>query len=150
MSRKLSSGAILVEMPHFVSPEKTGPLSVVEPGKIPECPFDVAKRVYYIVNNGFEPETRGGHYHPEGGKQEILICLFGAVDLSLISPSGGDQISLMKPWEGVIIPSGVWHEVRLAPQSILLSVASTLYDPNEAIASFPPGMPARPDWYDET
>lgn len=126
------------ELPHYRSEEKPGPLVVIEPSKIPGCPFKEALRTYHIVNNGFDPERRGGHYHPEGGKQEIQVCLHGWAEFLLIAPSGKeDRIVLNHPWTAVIIPSMVWHQITLGPQSILLSVASTLFDPKEAITELP-------------
>lgn len=100
--------------------------------------FDAARRVYWVVNLGDEVKDHGGHYHPEGGKQEILVCLGGTAHVKLVDASGNEDIfDLNDPRVGLVVVSGVWHQLSLEPDTILLSIASTNYASDEAVTEKP-------------
>jgi len=95
--------------------------------------FSEAKRVYMITNDSSKPEVRGGHRHPPGGKLEFLICTKGAMTVELHHPARCGTVRLASPDEALVFGSDVWHKVTLEPGSQLLSVASTNFDPKEAL-----------------
>ncbi|HMB26429.1 MAG TPA: FdtA/QdtA family cupin domain-containing protein [Patescibacteria group bacterium] len=124
----------LLALPGILKKEpKNGLLILVEPGKLGVFPN--APRVYYIISS--EKSVRGGHYHPQGGKQEILICLQGEIEVKLHSQEACGSVMLSSPDKGVFIPCEVWHEVHMDPGAILLSLASTEFDFEESIEVLP-------------
>ncbi|MEK7546249.1 MAG: FdtA/QdtA family cupin domain-containing protein [Patescibacteria group bacterium] len=116
---------------------KPGLLAIAELPKHVLGLFSSAPRVYFIVNDSGDWSVRGGHFHPEGGKKELIIALQGRIEFDLHAAAGCGREVLESPTRGLVIPNGVWHGVRLSPGAILLSIASTLYAPDEAIAARP-------------
>lgn len=120
---------------------KPGLLAIAELPKHVLGLFPAAPRVYYIVNDSGDWSVRGGHYHPEGGKKELIVALQGEIEFDLHAAGACDREVLKTPTQGLVIPNGVWHGVRLSPGAILLSIASTLYAPDEARTEKPCGCP---------
>lgn len=132
----------LVELPRFTDPNRGGILSVADVAKVTCGSFGNARRVYFIANHESEAIVRGGHYHPDGGKLEFMFVPIGRASAELHSSSGCDENLILdepkeKPVYGVFIPSNVWHRVKIYPGSILVSIASTNFDPSESIADMP-------------
>lgn len=113
--------------------KKKGQLVVVEPVKLDT--FITAPRIYYILTQ--EESVRGGHYHPEKNKEEIIICLQGEIEVTMHSVEACETMTLSSPDKGLFIPHGVWHQVKMSPGSILLSIEATLFDSKESIETFP-------------
>lgn len=136
---KLETGCEIITFPTFRKWEGYQDyLIIAEVEQSTEGLFDAARRVYWVLNNGDEKKDHGGHYHPKGGKQEILVCLAGRAEVKLIDAKGNaDEFSLTDPSKGLLVVSGVWHQITLFPGTVLLSIASTNYDPNEAISEYP-------------
>lgn len=110
--------------------ERRGNLSVIENDTIP---FDI-KRVYYLydVPTGSE---RGGHAHKD--LQQFLIALSGSFDVVLNDGKEEQIITLNKPYEGLLINSGIWRELRnFSSGSICLVVASEIYIEEDYIRDF--------------
>jgi len=129
-----------VELQAIYTAGKPGRLVVAEPVKLaPEFfPGDAAPRVYWIVNDSGVWSERGGHYHPEGGKRELLVAVSGVVEVELHSAAACEELVLVGASPlGLLIPNGVWHGVRIGPGSVLLSIASTLYAPDESVTTKP-------------
>lgn len=129
----------LVELPRFADPNRGGILSVAEVAKVTDGVFDGARRVYFIVNHERKVIVRGGHYHPAGGKLEFMFVPVGLAAVELHSASGCDEMVFLyepkqKAVKGIFIPANVWHRVKIYPGSVLVSIASTNYDPSESIA----------------
>lgn len=99
--------------------------------------FEECRRVYWIINNTPYPVERGGHFHPAGGKKEILVCLNGRAEIIFHSADGCENIDLDYPSVGVVIREETWHKVILSPGAILLAIASTVQSPDEAIEFLP-------------
>jgi dTDP-4-dehydrorhamnose 3,5-epimerase-like enzyme len=110
--------------------ERRGNLSVIENDTIP---FGI-KRVYYLydVPSGAE---RGGHAHKD--LQQFLVALSGSFDVVLHDGSEKQIITLNKPYEGLLIRSGIWRELQnFSSGSVCLVVASEVYDEDDYIRNF--------------
>ena len=131
----------IVDLQSVRTAGKPGLLCVVELVKHANGLFDAAPRVYFIINDSRDWSARGGHYHPEGGKKELIVALRGTIEFDLHAVEGCDRVVLETPTQGLLIPNGVWHGVRLSRGAILLSIASTLYDPGESLSDRPCACP---------
>lgn len=110
--------------------ERRGNLSVIENDTIP---FDI-KRVYYLydVPSGAE---RGGHAHKM--LKQFLVALSGSFDVVLNDGKESKIITLNKPFEGLLINSGIWRELRnFSSGSVCLVVASEVYIEEDYIRDF--------------
>lgn len=127
----------LVNLPVHKTDSRPQPLVVAELGAVTRGLFDAARRVYWIVNNGDTTIRRGAHYHPEGGKQELMVAFHGQAKVELHSREECDTVLLDTPYQALVIPSGVWHEVLLTPGAALVVVASTNFQPDESHTELP-------------
>jgi hypothetical protein len=129
----------LVELQSMHATGKEGVLTIAELSKIAPgfFPLDVAPRVYWITNPSMSWIVRGGHMHPEGGKRELIVALAGRIDFEMHMPGFCGEESCADSKRGMLIPNGVWHRMRLSPGAILLSIASTLYAPDESVTAKP-------------
>jgi dTDP-4-dehydrorhamnose 3,5-epimerase-like enzyme len=132
----LRSGARLVPVPSFRS-EKPGTLYVSHVDEITGSLFTQAPRVYWNVNDTAAPTVRGGHVHPEGGKQEYLVCLHGEAIAELHSASGCERVAMKDPETALVLPCGVWHRFILSPGAVLLAVASEPFQAEESLTQLP-------------
>ncbi|MEO8238073.1 MAG: FdtA/QdtA family cupin domain-containing protein [Flavobacterium sp.] len=110
--------------------ERRGNLSVIENDTVP---FDI-KRVYYLydVPSGAE---RGGHAHKN--LQQFLVALSGSFDVVLNDGNEERIITLNKPYEGLLINSGIWRELQnFSSGSVCLVVASEVYIEDDYIRDF--------------
>jgi len=110
--------------------ERRGNLSVIENDTFP---FDI-KRVYYLydVPSGAE---RGGHAHKD--LQQFLVALSGSFDVVLKDGKEEQIITLNKPYEGLLINSGIWRELQnFSSGSVCLVVASEVYIEEDYIRDF--------------
>jgi oxalate decarboxylase/phosphoglucose isomerase-like protein (cupin superfamily) len=110
--------------------ERRGNLSVIEGDTVP---FEI-KRVYYLydVPSGAE---RGGHAHKN--LQQFLVALSGSFDVVLNDGKEEQIITLNKPYEGLLIKSGIWRELQnFSSGSVCLVVASEVYIEEDYIRDF--------------
>lgn len=123
-----NKGVQIISIPKIE--ERRGNLSVIENDTIP---FDI-KRVYYLydVPTGSE---RGGHAHKN--LQQFLVALSGSFDVVLNDGKKEQIVTLNKPFEGLLINSGIWRELRnFSSGSICLVVASEVYIEDDYIRDF--------------
>ena len=91
-----------------------------------------------FINNSLESATRGGHLHPKGMKQEIFISLRGVASVELHTPDNACSVVVLdKPALALVISEGVWHEVTISPDGILLVIADSLYCEGEGVDEKP-------------
>ena len=115
----------LISIPKIEDPR--GNLSVIEKNVIP---FEI-KRVYYLydIPSGAE---RGGHSHIE--QQEFLVALSGSFDVSLNDGQNMNKITLNKPFEGLLIPNGIWRELKnFSSGAVCLVLASDVFSEDDYI-----------------
>jgi len=103
-----------------------GELTVIEKA----LPFPI-KRVYYIYN--LNSDGRGFHRHKE--TVQALICISGSCDVFCQSKkSETNKFELKSPNQCLIIPPQDYHWMtNFSPNTIILVLASKLYDKNDYI-----------------
>jgi hypothetical protein len=110
--------------------DNRGNLSVIEHDILP---FEM-KRVYDL-DDGPSGAERGGHSHKE--QKEFLIALSGSFDVILNDGNEQKIISLNKPYEGLLINSGIWRELNnFSSGSVCLVIASAVFDEGDYIRAF--------------
>ena len=125
---KKSIGSIC-SLPKFL--DERGNLSFLENDS--HIPFEI-KRVHWLydVPGG---ETRGGLAYKE--TEEFIIALSGSFDVILDDGKETVTYSLNRSYKGVYVPGGVWRTIdNFSTNSVALIVASTLYDPADAIRDY--------------
>lgn len=98
-----------------------------------DVPFDI-KRIYYIygVSNGAQ---RGGHAHRK--LTQILVCLYGEIEIVLDDGVSRSRILLDDPSRGLIIRDMTWREMIWRQKDSVLGVAaSTYYDESDYIRDY--------------
>lgn len=118
----------LIQLSRIEDPR--GNLSVIE-GNI--LPYDI-KRVYYLydVPSGAE---RGGHSHIE--QQECLIALSGSFEVIVNDGINGKLFMLNRPNQGLLIPQGLWRELKnFSSGAVCLVIASDVFKEEDYIRDF--------------
>ena len=121
---------IRINIPKISDPDGRGNLSVLEKDILP---FSI-KRVYYLydVPSG---STRGGHAHKE--LQQFLIVVSGSFDVVVDDGNTRRTISLNRPDEGVLIPTGIWRELEnFSSGAVCLSLVSDVYKESDYIRDY--------------
>lgn len=98
-----------------------------------EIPFNI-RRVYYLydVPGGIE---RGGHAHLH--LQQFIVAASGSFDLVLDDGRIKKTFRLNRPYQGVLLPAGLWRELNnFSSGSIVLVLASLPYDEGDYIRDY--------------
>lgn len=98
-----------------------------------EIPFDI-NRVYYLydVPGGVE---RGGHAHKK--LRQFIVAASGSFDLVLDDGKIKRTYHLNRPYQGVLLPPGLWRELKnFSSGSIVLVLASLPYDEGDYIREY--------------
>ncbi|MFD2892840.1 FdtA/QdtA family cupin domain-containing protein [Flavobacterium chuncheonense] len=107
-----------------------GNLSVIENEVIP---FDI-KRVYYLYDVPAGAE-RGGHSHKF--QHEFLVALSGSFNVILDDGRSRKEVTLNKPFEGLLITNGIWRELKdFSSGSVCLVIASDIFDEEDYIRDY--------------
>ncbi len=132
---ELQTGARPLQLQVPTKPGAHGTLCVIEPGKITNGEFPIARRMYYITNNSGKPDPRGGHYHPY--KEEILFIITGEATFHLRTRDGREDHFVMNdPRIGLFMPANVWHMVTLCGVAVLGVLSPREYASDESVAEF--------------
>ncbi len=118
----------IIDLPKIEDPR--GNLSVIEKDTVP---FDI-KRVYFLydIPSGAE---RGGHAHRI--QMELLVALSGSFEVVLNDGVQEQTITLNRPNKGLLIPEGVWRELKnFSSGSVCLVVSSGEFDEADYIRDF--------------
>jgi hypothetical protein len=98
-----------------------------------EIPFQV-KRIYYLydVPGG---EERGAHAHRN--LKQLIVAASGSFDLTVDDGSTKRTFQLNRPNMGVLMPAGLWRELRnFSSGSICLVLASEEYSKEDYIRDY--------------
>ena len=92
------------------------------------------RRIYWLSGTPAD-QQRGLHAHMT--TEQFVVCVTGSVELVLNDGRNISRFNLTAISEGVHIPPGRWRElVNFAPNTVVLVLASTDYDPDDYIHSF--------------
>jgi UDP-2-acetamido-3-amino-2,3-dideoxy-glucuronate N-acetyltransferase len=122
-------GVKLYELPHFV--DFRGSLSFAEyPGRLPFLP-----RRYFLTYEVPNREVRGEHAHRRC--HQFLVCVSGNCSVIVDDGQHRAETVLDRPNLGIHIPPMVWAvEYKHSPQSVLMVLASDVYDPADYIRDY--------------
>ncbi len=96
-------------------------------------PFDL-KRAYWIYDVP-AGEERGGHSHHE--QMELVIAVGGSFSVNLFDGFSWKTYMLNKPFEGLLIPSGVWRTLDdFSSGSVCLVLTSNYFDEADYVRDF--------------
>ena len=112
--------------------DERGRLVVIE-GKN-DIPFDI-KRIFYIYGTK-DNVIRGNHANIKS--EFVLVNVAGTSKVKVKDGKGNEAIyCLNRPHTGIYLPTMVWKEMYdFSSDSVLLVLASELYDPTEYIREY--------------
>lgn len=119
----------LLHFPRIRDPR--GNLTVAQ--GLEHVPFAI-KRTYWVydVPGG---ECRGGHAHLHC--QSVVVAVSGAFHVNLTDGHHSETILLNHPWEGLLIPTGVWRTLDdFSSGAVCLVLASDDFDEQDYIRSY--------------
>jgi WxcM-like protein len=109
--------------------DERGALTFIEGMK--DIPFEI-KRAYYLYD---VRQDRGGHAHRD--TQQVIVPLAGRFVLELSDGVESRRFALDSPTRGVhIVPMLFIRLLDFAPGTVVLVLASTLYDKSRSIRSW--------------
>lgn len=96
-------------------------------------PFDI-RRVYWLYDVP-AGESRGGHAHKQC--REIIIAVSGSFTVTLDNGTEKKTFLLNRPYEGLIIETGVWRTLDdFSSGAVCLVLASQEFDENDYIRHY--------------
>lgn len=117
----MPEGCQLIDIPSVV--DARGSLAFAE--SLGCVPFPIA-RVFWIYDVPFGMQ-RGGHAH--WSCAEVVVAVRGAFTMVVDDGRVRSEIRMDSPSRGILIPAGVWCELRdFASDSLLVVMASEPYD----------------------
>lgn len=128
MKKTKVEDCIEIVLPKIKDPR--GNLSVIEKDVVP---FAI-KRVYFLydVPSGAE---RGGHAHKR--QVSVLFALSGSFEVILDDGEKQKTVYLNRPDIGVLLPQGIWREIRnFSSGSVCLVVTSGEFSEEDYIRNF--------------
>ena len=119
----------ILQLPRIHDPR--GNLTFAQGGA--QLPFDL-KRAYWIYDVP-AGEERGGHSHHE--QMELVIAVVGSFSVNLFDGFSWKTYMLNKPFEGLLIPSGVWRTLDdFSSGSVCLVLTSNYFDEADYVRDF--------------
>lgn len=85
----------------------------------------------------YTPEivTRRRHAHYE--LQQILVAVSGKAVVTCEYSSGETNVFVLdSPAKGLYVPPMYWHVIQFSPQTVVMSLASMLYDEKDYIRDY--------------
>lgn len=120
----------ILKLPKIGKPE-IGYISLLEKNNL--LPF-IPLRIYWIYDVPNLTE-RGGHYHHK--LEQVIVCVSGQLNISLESTNGLKKTYILdKPNKALYIPSKYWRDITFEENSILLCIASEVYDENDYVRDY--------------
>jgi len=119
----------LIQLPKVMNP--AGNITAINGGL--DLPFEV-NRVYYLydIPGG---QDRGGHAHK--ALHQLLVAASGSFSILLKDGRASKEFNLKRPYEGLLLPPGLWRELRdFSSGSICLVLASHPYSEVDYIREF--------------
>ncbi|MGM9704595.1 MAG: sugar 3,4-ketoisomerase [Prevotella sp.] len=108
-----------------------GNLTVAQ--SLDNIPFDI-RRVYWLYDVP-AGESRGGHAHKQC--REIIIAVSGSFTVTLDNSTEKKTFLLNRPYEGLIIETGVWRTLDdFSSGAVCLVLASQEFDENDYIRHY--------------
>lgn len=96
-------------------------------------PFEI-KRNFWIYGVG-QGKVRGGHSHSTCS--EAIFPVNGSFDIMVTDGKGSTTVHMNEPSCGILIPAGVWCELKnFSPDAICFVAASQHYDATGYINDF--------------
>lgn len=127
-AEKLPDGCLLLKG-RTVTDDR-GSLTVVEKSVLPFSP----QRIFWITGVP-EGKRRGGHSHVSCS--EAVFVAQGAFSMFVSDGDTSTEIRLSSPESGILIPCGIWCELRdFTPDCVCVVMASEAYDRNGYINSY--------------
>ena len=98
-----------------------------------QVPFQI-RRVFYIYDVP-AGKDRGAHAHRECW--QFIIAASGALEVYLNDGVGEKVVTLRRPYEGLLVPPGIWaHEQEFTTGALCLVLASHDYQASDYIRDF--------------
>jgi hypothetical protein len=119
----------IVELP--INHREKGNLTVIENDM--QIPFAV-RRIYYLydVPGG---ESRGGHAHRN--LRQLIIAASGSFDVILNDGRIRRIFTLNRPYQGLLVTSGIWRELdNFSSGSVCLVLSSHEYTESDYIREY--------------
>ena len=123
-----------VKMLHFPGKTKEEGAICVAEGTSSQIPFEIRRAYYsYGVSSGI---VRGHHAHKI--LKQILICLYGAIEVSLDDGKGETKTFVLNdPSKGLFVGPDTWRNIKwLIDNSVLLVLASEHYTETDYIRNY--------------
>ena len=125
-----TGGSALYRMPQIV--DLRGALTFGEIGS--HLPF-IPKR-FFVVYDVPTTEVRGEHAHK--ALHQFLVCVKGSCHVMLDDGDTREEVTLDSPGIGLHIPPKVWGvQYKYSKDSVLLVLASDVYDASDYLRSYP-------------
>lgn len=111
--------------------DQRGNLTVAQAGV--DVPYDIHRAYWvYDVPGG---ECRGGHAHKEC--QEMIVAINGSFTLTLDDGLRRRSLLLNHPYEGVLVPTGIWRTLDdFSSGAVCMVLASHPYDEADYIRDY--------------